>query len=60
MVPMILSAWQQRRCRHKEQTYGHGVRVGKERVGLMERAVWKHTLLYVKAVLKEKCIAIMK
>ena len=33
--------------RHREQTYGHSVG-RKERVGCMERVIWKHTLLYVK------------
>ena len=45
---MNLSAGQQWRHRHREQTYGHrgggGEEGGgrKERVGLMERVVWKH------------------
>ena len=42
IVLMNLFAGQQWRCRHREQTYGHG-RVGrKERVGLTERVAWKH------------------
>ena len=41
IVLMNLFAGQQWRCRHREQTYGHG-RVGrKERVGLTERVAWK-------------------
>ena len=38
MVLMNLFSGQQWRLR--EQTYGH--RAGKERVGRMERVVWKH------------------
>ena len=40
MVWMNLFAGQQRRPRHKEQTFGHNG--GKERVGLFERAALKH------------------
>ena len=41
MVLMNLFAGQQWRCRHKEQTYGHGGD-REERVGQMERVAWKH------------------
>ena len=46
MVLMNLFAGEQWKCRPREQTCGH--RVGKERVGQMERGAWKHTLPYVK------------
>ena len=38
MVPMNLSAEQQWRCRHREQTYGHGWGRGKVTVGQTETA----------------------
>ena len=38
--------------RDREQTYGHGYGVRKERVGCMERITWKHTLPYVKQIVK--------
>ena len=42
MVLMNLFAVQQWRCRHREQTYGHGGRGRREKVGQMERVTWKH------------------
>ena len=44
-VLMILSAGQQRRHRHKEQTCGHSRRT--ERVGRLERVAWKHIQYHV-------------
>ena len=35
-------AGQQRRHRHREQTYEHGGRGKKERMGQMERVTWEH------------------
>ena len=46
MVPMNLFAGQQWRNRHREWTYGHGVRGGKGET--MERVTWKLILPYVK------------
>ena len=42
MVLMNLFAVQQWRCRHREQTYGHGWGRGKVTVGQTETAAWKH------------------
>ena len=46
MVLMLLSAGQQWRYRHREQTYGHS-EGGTERVGQMERVEWKHIHYYM-------------
>ena len=46
MVLMKLSAGQQWRHRHKEQTYGHGAGGGDD--GCMEKVTWKCILPYVK------------
>ena len=40
IVLMNLFGGHQWRCRHREQTYGHGR--GKEWVGQMEAVAWKH------------------
>ena len=42
MVLVNLSAEQQWRCRHRQQTHGHGGVGRKERVGQMETAAWEH------------------
>ena len=46
MVLINLFAGQQWRNRHREWTYGHGVRGGKGEI--MERVTWKLILPYVK------------
>ena len=46
MVPINLSARQQWRNRHREQTYDRGR--GEERVRCMERDTWKLASPYVK------------
>ena len=46
MVLTNLFTGQQWRCRHGEETYGHGLGE-EERAGRMERGTWKHTHFHV-------------
>ena len=54
MVLMNLFAEHRWRHRHSEQTYGPSCG-GKEKVGGMEREIWKHTLPYLKLIANRIC-----